>query len=60
MKLEKFNCDLMELTIDETLAITGGESLWYWPSFVLGRAIRLYGAFLDGARYSYKTMPGLK
>lgn len=60
MKLEKFNCDLKELTFDETLTITAGESFWYWPAFVAGRAIRLYGAFLEGARYSYETMPGLK
>jgi len=60
MELKNFNCDLRELTFQETLTITAGESFWYWPAFALGRAVRLMDAFMDGARYSYRTMPGLK
>jgi hypothetical protein len=60
MQLEKFNCGLRELTLQESQTITAGESFWYWPAFTLGRALRLLDAFMDGARYSYETMPGLK
>jgi|GEM_PF-500392 hypothetical protein len=35
---EEFLCGLEELPMEEAVAITGGESLWYWISYGIGYA----------------------
>jgi len=60
MELNKFNCNVSELSTEELQSISGGESLYYWIFYVVGRTARGVSAFMDGARYSYETMPGLK
>ncbi|HTE34843.1 MAG TPA: hypothetical protein VK666_30910 [Chryseolinea sp.] len=60
MKLNKFTLNLTELSSEELSSITAGESLYYWIFYGVGRVARAADAFMDGARYSYQTMPGLK
>lgn len=45
MKLQKFNSDLQELTIDESSKINGGESIWYWISYGIGTTISCFIIF---------------
>ncbi len=60
MELNKFTGKITELSDDELNSIRGGESFFYWIAYGIGRIAFYIDAFMDGARYSYQTMPGLK
>jgi len=60
MELNKIAADLQVLSRAEAQEIHAGETLWYWLFYGVGATVRFANAFLDGARYSYATMPGLK
>ncbi|MCW3087314.1 MAG: hypothetical protein JWQ78_700 [Sediminibacterium sp.] len=45
MELNKFSPALQELTLEESNAINGGETLWYWVAFTVTSVV--HGVITD-------------
>lgn len=51
MEIEKID-SLKELTLEETLQINGGETLWYWIAYSLGSAVNISRSLRSNPNYA--------